>query len=77
MLAEYLRRLATEPMGPRLDIDDPIWVKRGALFVDRLAKPAKSLDQLLSKPDRGVVYDTPQEAFAWLCNARSGNSIGS
>jgi hypothetical protein len=64
MLAEYLRRLATEPMGPRLDIDDPIWVKRGALFVDRLAKPAKSLDQLLSKPDRGVVYDTPQEAFA-------------
>lgn len=47
MLAEYLRRFATEPMGPRLTEDDPLWVRRGAACLDRLVKPTSSLDKLL------------------------------
>jgi len=62
MLAEYLRRLATEPMGPRFDVDDPLWVKRGALFVDRLTKPAQSINRLLSLPGRGSARETLQHA---------------
>ncbi|WP_242185758.1 hypothetical protein [Sphingomonas sp. CARO-RG-8B-R24-01] len=47
LLAEYLRRLATEPMGPRFVDDDPVWARQGTLLVDRLVKPARSLEQLL------------------------------
>ncbi|MFS0772928.1 hypothetical protein [Sphingomonas sp. 1P08PE] len=64
MLAEYLRRLATEPMGPRFDVDDPLWAKRGALFVDRLARPARSIDRLLSMPGRSSVRETLGQAVA-------------
>jgi hypothetical protein len=62
MLAEYLRRLASEPMGPRLDSDDPLWAKRSALYVDRLTKPAKKLDQLLRMAGGGSVDDTLAKA---------------
>ena len=48
LLAEYLRRLATEPMGPRFADDDPVWARQGTLLIERLVKPARSLDKLLS-----------------------------
>jgi hypothetical protein len=64
MLAEYLRRLASEPMGPRLDADDPLWAKRSALYVDRLTKPAKKLDLLLRMAGGSSVDDTLTKAVA-------------
>lgn len=53
LLAEYLRRLATEPMGPRFADDDPAWAKQGSLLVYRLVKPARSLDLLLGMAGGG------------------------
>jgi hypothetical protein len=47
LLAEYLRRLATEPMGPRFVDDDPAWARQGTLLIDRLVKPSRRLDQFL------------------------------
>lgn len=47
LLAEYLRRLATEPMGPRFVDDDSAWARQGTLLIDRLVKPSRRLDQFL------------------------------
>ncbi|MDN4634531.1 hypothetical protein QCD71_23735 [Sphingomonas sp. PsM26] len=64
LLAEYLRRLATEPMGSRICIDDPQWARRGAIFTDRLVKPAKSVAALVSKTYHGRATDVPNYAVA-------------
>lgn len=48
-LGEYLRRLATEPMGPALSADDPVWSLCGATLMDRVVKPAISVDKLMQR----------------------------
>jgi hypothetical protein len=64
LLAEYLRRLATEPMGPRFADDDPVWARQGALVIDRLVKPARSVDQLLGMAGGGSGRKTLDRAVA-------------
>jgi len=64
LLAEYLRRLATEPMGPRFVDDDPAWARQGALLIDRLVKPSRRLDQFLGMAGGGSGRKTLDRAVA-------------
>ena len=64
LLAEYLRRLATEPMGPRFVDDDPAWARQGTLLIDRLVKPSRRLDQFLGMAGGGSGRKTLDRAIA-------------
>jgi hypothetical protein len=64
LLAEYLRRLASEPMGSRICVDDPQWARRGAILTDRLVKPAKSVAALVNMTYHGRATDVLNYAVA-------------